>query len=426
MSTPHRVILNAAAPLFLSMSAGVIAQLLGTSLLGHQATVQLAAFALVGAVLSPVTAAVSGGLRGMAPFVAACRDRPAEALPILKDARWLSLVLGVIGAGVMLAVPLIARAGGVSREVTAEFGAVPQLFALQVLLTAAGGGANGVLVALGHSRLVLRSSLSSTAVQVALLLLLVPRMGIHGTAIALLASTALAVTVSNVLLLRLPGLAGGSPWPGLPRPREIWRMAEVGLPMSATVVIKFTVMGGAAYAAARTGTQGAAAHAILTSLAGPLGLTAFAVGQAATPEIARTTSPGEARRVNRAAVTVAAIGVLAGAFIVLLLGEPVLRLFTSDAGVLALTLALLPLLSVYSLADNCGIVMATGLMGLKHSTWTLGTAIVGNGLLALAIVPVTAAWGLAGLWIALIAGRLLVLVAQTAGFMRRSARVGAR
>ncbi|MEV4357829.1 MATE family efflux transporter [Nonomuraea sp. NPDC049625] len=422
MPTPHRMILNAAAPLFLSMSAGVIAQLVGTSLLGHQATVQLAAFALVGAVLTPVTAAVSGGLRGMAPFVAACRDRPAEALPILKDARWLSLVLGVIGAGVMLGVPLIARVGGVSREVTAEFGAVPQLFALQVLLAAAGGGANGVLIALGRSRLVLWSSLSSTAVQVTLLLLLVPRMGIHGTAIALLTSTALAVTVSNVLLLRLPGLAGGSPWPGRLRPREIWRMAKVGLPMSATVVIKFTVMGGAAYAAARTGVQGAAAHAILTSLAGPLGLTAFAVGQAATPEIARATSPGEARRVNRAALTVAAIGVLTSALIVLSLGEPVLGLFTSDARVLALTLPLLPLLAAYTLADNCGIVMATGLTGLKRSTWTLGSAIVGNGLLALAMTPVTTAWGLAGLWIALTASRLLVLVTQTVGFMRHSAR----
>lgn len=144
MPTPHRVILNAAAPLLLSVSAGVIAQLLGTSLLGHQATVQLAAFALVGAVLAPVTAAVSGGLRGMAPFVAARRDRPAEALPILKDARWLSLVLGVMGAGVMLAVPLIARAGGVSREVTAEFGAAPQLFALQVLPAAAGGASRPI------------------------------------------------------------------------------------------------------------------------------------------------------------------------------------------------------------------------------------------------------------------------------------------
>ncbi|SDK73100.1 multidrug resistance protein, MATE family [Nonomuraea maritima] len=234
MSSPHRVLLTAAIPLLVSASAGVVAQLVGASLLGHQATVQLAAFALVGAVLNPVTAAVSGGLRGMAPFVAACRDRPAEALAVLKDARRLSLGLGVAGAGVMLCVPLIARIGGAPPEVTAEFGALPVLFALHVLLSAAGGGANGMLVALGRSRLVLRSSLPATGVQVVLLLVLVPSMGVQGTGVALLAATVVALVLSNTLLLRLPEWSGQSVWPGRPRPRRIARMARVGVPMSAT------------------------------------------------------------------------------------------------------------------------------------------------------------------------------------------------
>ncbi|MGP3916735.1 MATE family efflux transporter [Nonomuraea sp. 10N515B] len=425
MPSPHRTILNAAVPLFLSMSAGVVAQLISTSLLGQQATTQLAAFALATAVLAPVTAAVSGGLRGMAPFVAACRDRPTEALPILKDARWLTIGLGTVGASVMLGVPLIARISRIPHEVAAEFGTLPLLMAFQVLLFSAGSGANGMLIALGRSRLVLWSSLSSTAVEVILLLTLVPVMGIQGTGIALLVSTALAVTVSNVLLLRVPELAGQSLWPGRPRPREIVRMAKVGIPMSATLVIKFTVMGGVTYAAAtRTGTQGAAAHAILASLEGFLGLVAFAVAQAATPEIARAASPGDARRLNRVAVAIAASGLLSGALVLLFLGEVVLELFTSDATVLALTLVLLPLLTVYALANNCGIVMSWSLMGLRRSTWTLGSAIAGYGMLALMMTPAAAAWELTGLWIALTASSVLILGAQIVGFVRYSARVG--
>ncbi|TMR12415.1 MATE family efflux transporter [Nonomuraea turkmeniaca] len=420
MPSPHRAILNAAVPLFLSMSAGVVAQLISTSLLGHQATTQLAAFALANAVLAPVTAAVSGGLRGMAPFIAVCRDRPAEALPILKDARWLTIGLGTVGASVMLGVPLIARIGGVPDEVAAEFGTLPLLLALQVLLYSAGGGANGMLVALGRSRLVLWSSLSSTVLGVFLHLILVPRMGIQGTGIALLASTALAVTVSNVLLLRVPELAGQSLRPGRPRPREIVRMARVGIPMSATLVVKFAVMGGVTYAAARTGAQGAAAHAILVSLHGFLGLGAFAVAQAVTPEIARAAAPGDARRLNRAALTIAAAGELAGALVLLFLGEAVLGLFTSDDTVLDLALVLLPLLAAYALADDCAIVTSAGLTGLKRSTWSLGSAIAGNGMLALAMAPAAAAYGLAGLWIALIASRVLILAVQTVGFMRHS------
>ncbi|MFF4194478.1 MATE family efflux transporter [Nonomuraea sp. NPDC001831] len=421
-STPHRALLAAAVPLFLSMSAGIVAQLVTTSLLGRQATVQLAAFALVNAVLTPVTAAVSGGLRGMAPFVAACRDRPVEALLVLKDARWLTAGLGTAGAGVMLGVPVIARIGGAPGEVVAEFGALPPLLALQVLLYAAGSGAGGVLVALGHSRLVLRSGLSSTATGVLLQFVLVPRMGVQGSGVALVASTAVAVVVSNALLLRLPELAGRSSWPGRPRWREIVRMARVGVPMSATLVVKFAVMGGVTYAAARTGAQGAAAHAVLLSLHGFLGLAAVAVAQAATPEIARAALPGQARRLNRAALTIAAAGVLAGGLVLVVLGEAVLGLFTSDAAVLAVAVGLLPLSVLHALADHCAIVMSAGLTALRRSSWTLGSAVLGNGLLASVAGPAARAWGLRGLWLALIAGSLLVVVTQTAGFLRFSAR----
>ncbi|MEU5861570.1 hypothetical protein ABZ815_10375 [Nonomuraea sp. NPDC047529] len=422
MPSPHRALLAAAVPLYLSMSAGVVAQLVGTALLGRQATVQLAAFALVNAVLTPVTAAVSGGLRGMAPFVAACRDRPGEALAVLKDARRLTLGLGAAGAGVMLGVPVIARIGGAPGEVTAEFGALPPLMAAQVLLYAAGSGAGGMLVALGRSRLVLRSGLSSTAANIVLHLVLVPRMGVQGSGVALLASTAVAVAVSNALLLRLPELRGRSPWPGRPRPREILRMARVGLPMSATLVVKFAVLGGVTYAAARTGAQGAAAHAVLLSLHGLLGLAAVAVAQAATPEIARAVLPGEARRLNRAALTIGAAGVLAGGLVLVLLGEAVLGLFTSDAAVLAVAVGLVPLSVVHALADHCAIVMSAGLTALRRSSWTLGSAVLGNGVLAAVAGPAAQAWGLNGLWLALIAGSLIAATTQTAGFLRFSAR----
>lgn len=418
MPSPHRTILTAAVPLVMSTSAGIVAQLLGTSLLGHQATAQLAAFAIAGAVLTPVSAAINGGLRGLAPFVAPCRDRPAEVLPILKDARWLSIVLGTAGAGVMLAVPLIARLCGVPEEVTAELGSLPLLFALHVLLSAAGGGANGVLIALGRSRLVLWSSLSRTAVEIVLLLVLVPRLGVQGTGLALVTCTALGLTISNALLLRVPGLGGRSLWPGRPRPREILNMAGVGLPMSATLIVKFVVMGGVTYAAARAGAEEAAAHAILVSLDGFFGMAAFAVGQAVTPEIARAAGPGEVRGLNRAALTIACSCVLATALVVLLLGEVVLGLFTPDATVAALALGLLPLLVAYSVANNAAVVQSAVLMGLKRPVWTLVSAVTGYGLVAAAVGPAAAFRGLAGIWAVLVVGRVLGLAVQSIGFVR--------
>ncbi|MCK2214329.1 MATE family efflux transporter [Actinomadura sp. ATCC 31491] len=418
MPFPHRIVLTAAVPLFVSMSAGVVAQLVSTSLLGRQATAQLAAFTLANAVLNPVTAAVAGGLRGMAPFMAACRDRPAEALLVLKDARWLSTALGAVGAGVMLAVPLIAHVSGAPHAATAELGALPLLLALHVVLYAAGSGAIGMLIALGRSRLVLWSGMSSTGMQVVLLLVLVPGMGVDGAGVALVASTVVAVGVSNVLLLRLPELAGRSPWPGRPRLRQVVRMARVGIPMSAALIVKFTVMGGVAYTAARTGAQEAAAHAILLSLDGFLGLAAFAAAQAVTPEIATVPSSREARRLAQAAVTIAALGVLAGGLALLLSGQAILGLFTSDAAVLALAASLLPLLVLFSLAGNCGAVIAFSLAGLRRTTWNLASAGTGYGVLALTMTPVASAWGLTGLWIVLSASSVLIAGTNVLGLVK--------
>src|SRR5437868_3887098 len=405
MPSPYRAILSASIPLLLSMSAGIIASLMGTALLGQRETAALAAFALASAVLNPVTAAVGAGLRGMAPFIAPHRDNPCEALPFLRDARWLSLTLGTMGAAAVLAVPLIAQATAIPAEVAAELGALPLLLALSVLLYGAGGGANGVLIALGQSRQVLWSGLSSAAVEVLLLLVLVPRLGVHGVGLAMVISTAVTVAVSNICLLRLPELRGQSPWPGRPRPQEILNMARVGIPMSAGVLIKFTVLGSLTYIAARLGAQSAAAHAILRSLAEFLALSAFAIRQASAPETARPTTPADLRRINRAATLLSATGVLLSA---LLLYTPALNLFTSDPAVYASILTLAPLLTAYALTNSCGIIMSSSLTGLQRSSWTLTSSITGYALLAVIATPMTTIWGLTGLWTAMTAAGVVI------------------
>ncbi|MEV4399244.1 hypothetical protein [Nonomuraea sp. NPDC049607] len=77
---------------------------------------------------------------------------------------------------------------------------------------------------------------------------------------------------------------------------------------------------------------------------------------------------------------------------------------------------------VYALADHCAIVMSAGLTALRRSSWTLGSAVLGNGVLAAVAGPAAQAWGLNGLWLALIAGSLIAATTQTAGFLRFSAR----
>ncbi|GAA3114528.1 hypothetical protein [Nonomuraea salmonea] len=92
-------LLRAAVPLCLAMIAGMVGSLVVTSVLGQHDTVTLAAFAVVTAVLNPASAAVQGALRGLGPFVAPFRDDPAAAVPVIRDARWLSLAAGALGGG---------------------------------------------------------------------------------------------------------------------------------------------------------------------------------------------------------------------------------------------------------------------------------------------------------------------------------------
>ncbi|WP_144070119.1 MATE family efflux transporter [Nonomuraea indica] len=414
-------ILRTALPLFLSMVTGMLGTLVVTSVLGRHDTVTLAAFAVMTAVLNPASAAVVGAMRGLSPFVAPHRDDPAAALPVLRDARWLALLVGTAGALAMLAVPVLAGAAGVPGEVVAELGPLPYLLAVYLLVSASGGGATTVLVAFGHGRQVLWSSLAGTAVLAGCAVALVPPLGLAGAGVAWLLSAAASVTVANLALRRVLGVRVGQ---GRPRVAEIVRLGRVSLPLAATVLIKFGGLGVVTFAAGTTNTRDAAAHAVLGTLTGLILVASVSVAQAALPEVARAATPAGARRANGAAALLALAGTGVAALTLLLSGDAVPSLFTDDAGVRERVVALLPLMLLASAADGTQAVQGIGLTGLRRSATSLRYFAAGYGLLVLAAVPVAGTWGIAGLWTAVAVANACLVVLQSAGFHRHSARVG--
>ena len=420
----YRELTGAAVPLFLSMITGMVGSLVGTAVLGRHSAATLAAFALCAAVMAPASAGVAGALRGLMPFVAPHRDNPAAALPILRDARWLTIAVGALGAVFVVCTPLVATASGAPAEVLAEFGSLPLLLALSVLVTAANGGANTALVALGRSRPVLWSSLATTVTMIVLTVALVPAMGLNGAGIAQVAASVAGVTVANFFLHRVPGLSGFGIWPGRPRRTEIMALAKVGIPLSGTILIKFAGLGVVTYAAARTGTQGTAAHAILSSLTGFLMLASLSVATASIPHMARAASGAEARKINMATLLIAIAGALAGGLALVVAAGPLSSVFTEDPAVSAMVFALIPLMLVSAMADAAQVVMGFGLTGLKKPAVSLAAMVIGYGLLVASSVPVVDAWGLDGIWTATIVTNVLLIIIQGAGFLRYSAKVG--
>ncbi|MEV1171998.1 MATE family efflux transporter [Nonomuraea sp. NPDC049784] len=414
-------LLRAAVPLFLAMIAGTVGSLVVTSVLGKHDTVTLAAFAVVTAVLNPASTAVAGALRGLGPFIAPYRDDPASAVPIVRDARWLSLTIGVAGALAVICVPLLAGATGVPGEVVREMGLLPCLLALYLLVFASTGGASTILIGLGRSRNVLWPTLVSGATLGVLTVALVPPLGLTGVGLAYLIAGTAAAGVATFNVRRALGRSVGQ---ARPRIAEIVNLAKVSIPLAGTVLIKFGVLGVVTFAASTTNTRDTAAHAVLTTLTGFIMLASLSVAQASVPEVARASDAAEARRAARTAALLALTGSLVGAVLLLVFGDWLLGLFSDDAAVRERVLGLLPLMLLSSVLDGTQAVQGIGLTALKRSASSLGYFAIGYGLLVVAAVPVARTWGITGLWMAMAVANGLLVVLQGTGFHRHSAKVG--
>lgn len=426
-------IAKAAAPLYVTTFAASAGSLVDTALLGRHATVSLAAFAVTMAVFSPATATVAGALRGVMPFIAPHRNAPENLLPLVRSGMWLSFAVGGVCAAAVAAVPLLGGMWGVRPGVLTRLGTFPWMLAGSVLVIAVGQSATSVLVALGHSGLVMRSGLVGTAASVTLSVLLVggpgpvPGYGLTGAGLAMLASSLVSTGLNQYALRHRTVLAGRRLRPGRPDPRRILRLARVGLPLGATVLVKFSVLGMLTFAAARISTDSAAVHSVSESLVNVVFTAAVAVGQATVPLIAEYADAGDAVRIRRsvwAGVQVALCAVTVLGTVLFMLRGPLVGLFTKSQALESQVIRLLPLILAVVATDALQAVAGFGLVGLKRTGPSLVSTAVWFGILAALSVPVADAAGLPGLWTALACANLLQAVTKLRSFLRRTTRIG--
>jgi MATE family multidrug resistance protein len=427
-------IAKAAAPLYVTTLAASAGSLVDTVLLGRHATLSLAAFAVTVAVFSPATATVAGALRGVMPFIAPHRNAPGNLLPLVRSGMWLAFAVGGVCAAAVAAVPLLGGMFGVRPGVLAQLGTFPWMLAGSVLLIAVGQSATSVLVALGHSAQVMRSGLVGTAASVTLSVLFVggpgplPSYGLTGAGLAMLASSLVSTSLNQYALRRRTVLAGRRIRPGRPDPRQILRLARVGLPLGGTVLVKFSVLGVLTFAAARISTASAAVHSVSESLVNVIFTAAVAVGQATVPLIAEYAEARDAVRIRGsvwAGIRVALCAVTVLGTVLLMLRGPMVGLFTKTPALENQVIQLLPLILAVVVTDALQAVAGFGLVGLKRTGPSLVSTAVWFGILAALSVPVADIAGLPGLWTALACANLLQAVTKLVSFLRHSAQIGA-
>ena len=201
-------VVSTAGPLYVSMVASSLSALVNVAVLGRTSTADLAAFALTGAVFFPATAAVSGAVRGVMPFVSSVAGDPAGLRRVIADGTWLAVVIGVLGGLAVTAVPALGEVAGVPTQTLSQLGSYPLLMAAAVVLTALGSMASSSLVGMGRSPVVMRAGLLGALCTMLLSPLLVlgigplPALGLPGSGVALLVANVATLAVNLVWLRR--------------------------------------------------------------------------------------------------------------------------------------------------------------------------------------------------------------------------------
>lgn len=423
-----RTVLARAFPLYLSMLASLAGSLVSAVALSHTHTAQLAAHALVTAVLAPAVMVVQGALRGTMPFVARNEDDPEALRGVVRDGAWLALLLGCAAALAVLAVPLLAGMVGVADQTRAALGAYPLFVAFHALTSALGASATTLLVALGRNRSVLVLSLAGTALAVLLTPPLVlgagplPALGLTGAGLSLVLNGTVLLALKAYAVRRV--LPAGDPVRVRSRTPEWARVrgiARVGLPSGATLLIKSLSLSVLVVVVARISAEAAAAHQFLVLLANLLFFPALAVGQAVIPLVARAAGRGDRVLVRRTVLAGYALAlpvtllslVPVGAFL-----APLAGLLSPDPAVGAAMAAVLPLLAVVALADNAQVVSGMALVALRRTIPSVYTFALCYGALVLAAAPLAGAGGLPLLWAGYAAAAAGLVLGQT-GALRR-------
>jgi len=415
-------IVQVALPLYLSMIAVSSSALVNTAALGRFGTTALAGFGLTVAVYFPAMAAVSGAVRGVMPFIAAEKADRAGVLRVVRNGTWLALCAGVPGAAAVACVPLLANATGAA---VAPLGPFPLLMAGGVLLNGFGSMATSSLIALGHGKVVMHAGLAGAACTAVLspLLVIAAGLGLNGAGIALLTSNLVSSTIALLGLRRRLGVRVTEAFDPRVHFGHLLRLAEVGLPMAGTVLVKFGVLGVLAFAAARLSETDIAVHNIATSLVSLMFTAAVAIGQASVPIVSIRASHNDPRGVRRgisAGLLTAMTTLTVICAVIMAFRAFVVRLFTSDPAVTSAVTTLLVLVVLVVLGDGLQAILGFGLTGLKRSTPSFVVFAACYGALALAAVPIAEHAGLTGLWVALAVANLLVATGQGLAFRRET------
>ncbi len=433
-------ILPLAWPVFIGQVSVLAFATVDTLLVGRASATDLAALAVGSAAYITVFIGFMGVLMALAPMVGQLQGagRLEDAGRQVHQALWVALVLSLLGSLLLLfPYPFLAlsRAGpAVADKVRAYLAALAFSLPASLLFTVY----RAFNTAVSRPKAVMVLQVSALALKVPLSWALVfgvpdlglPALGVMGCGVATAVAMWAQVLAAWLLLRRDPFYA---PFKllgrGLHRPdgAALRQQLKLGLPMGASILVEVTGFAFMAIFIARLGTTPVAGHQIVVNLVSLLFMMPLAIANATGTLVAQSIGaqqPRDARRLGWHGLLIGCGVAAAMGSTVFLLRAPVLRLYTTDAAVLAAALPLVAWLAVFHVADAAQTVAAFVLRAYKIATVPMliyvaalwGVGLGGGYQLAFNVsgsVP-AGLQGAPGFWVAATAGLVLAGAALSA------------
>lgn len=243
-----------------------------------------------------------------------------------------------------------------------------------------------------------------------------PPMGAVGSGWA--SSASRLVMAGSLALFAWPRLRGylRPMRPGVLRWTPISRMLRIGAPTGVQLQLEFGAFAGAGLAMGLLGTVAVAGHQVALNLASLTFMVPVGVAQAAAVLVGRAVGredPWAARRAAGAGILVGAAFMTLTALAFLTLPEPLARMYSPDAAVIALGASLLPIAGLFQVADGIQVVSAAALRGIGDTRVPMLVNLFGFwgvGLPVGLLLAFRAGLGPRGVWWGLALGLVVVAV----------------
>jgi MATE family multidrug resistance protein len=190
----------------------------------------------------------------------------------------------------------------------------------------------------------------------------------------------------------------------------LFRMLALGVPIGLQQFMESSAFGMIGLLTGTFGTNEVAAYQIALNMAALTFMVPLGVSAAAAVRVGNAVGAADAPRSRRAAKVSYMLGVgfmVSTAILFLTLPGPLTRLYTSDAGVIAIAVTLLPIAGVFQVFDGMQAVGAGVLRGLGDTRVPLIAMIAGYWLIGVPVSVVLAFYtsvGMVGLWWGFVAG----------------------